>query len=159
MERRIIKAEVFMHTHDRRLINDRRKRPTPFPGKHIIFCGRRRTFRREEDKKTHIFVDHYSLKLFITILLLLLLSVFDAYLTLALVKERVIVEANPIMALYLEHGDLTFFLEKLLLTSVAVFIFCVFNHFSVTRISLSLAIIIYLGVVFYEVSIMNNFFM
>jgi len=147
-----------MSAYDRRIINDRRRQPTPFLSRHIISGGRRRSIRREADKKKHIFVDHYSLHLFVKILLLLILSVLDAYLTLALVKESVIVEANPIMALYLEHGDVTFFLEKLLLTSLSVFIFCVFNHFTVARISLSLAIIIYLGVVFYEVSIMNHFF-
>jgi len=144
--------------NDRRIIDDRRKQSTPFLSRHAIFGGRRKTIRREEDKKKHIFVDHYGLRLFMTLLLLLILSMLDAYLTLGLVKANNATEVNPIMALYLDQGGVTFFLEKFLFTSAAVFIFCVFNHFSITRISLTLAIIIYLGVVFYEVSIMNNFF-
>ena len=144
--------------NDRRIIDDRRKQSTPFLSRHTFFGGRRRTIRREEDKKKHIFVDHYGLRLFMTLLLLLILSMLDAYLNLGLVKANNATELNPIMALYLEQGSVTFFLEKFFFTSAAVFIFCVFNHFSITRISLALAIIIYLGVVFYEVSIMNNFF-
>jgi hypothetical protein len=91
-------------------------------------------------------------------LLLLILSIYDAYLTLTLVNEYNATELNPIMAFYLEHGSITFFLEKFLFTSVAAFIFCVFNHFAVARVSLSLAIIVYLGVVYYELSIMNSLF-
>ncbi len=142
----------------RRTIDDRRKRSTPCLSKYTISGGRRRTVRRKEDKRKHIFVDHYGPRLFVTLLLLLSLSMLDAYFTLALVKENVVAEANPIMATYLEHGDMTFLLEKFLFTSAAVLIFCVFNHFCLTRISLALAIIIYLGVVIYEVSIMNNSF-
>ena len=105
-----------------------------------------------------MFVDHYGFELFITLLLLLLLSVLDAYLTLSLITGNLAKEMNPIMALYLEHGTMTFFLEKILFTAAAIFIFCVFNHFAITRISLALAIILYFAVVSYEVSIMNNFF-
>jgi len=144
--------------NDRRLHADRRKQSTPFLSRHTIFGGRRRTTRREADKKKHILKDHYGLHLFVTLLFLLILSILDAYLTLGLVKATDAREFNPVMALYLEEGSVTFFLEKFLFTSIAIFIFCIFNHFSITRISLILAIILYLGVVFYEVSIINNFF-
>lgn len=122
-----------------------------------MFGGQRSTIRREEDKKTHYFVDNYSLRLFIALLFLLMLSISDAYLTLILVNAHIATEGNPIMAFLLQHSSITFFLGKLLFTSIAVFIFCVFNHFGTTKISLALAIIIYLGVVYYELSIMNNF--
>lgn len=123
-----------------------------------IYSGRRETIRREVDKKKFILVDNYSPRLFIILLLLLLLSITDAYLTLSLVKVSNATELNPIMALYLEHGTFTFFLEKFLFTSVAVFIFCVLNNFAVARVSLALAIIFYFGLVFYELNIMSNFF-
>jgi hypothetical protein len=154
----MISLKSRLHIDNRRIIHDRRKQSAPFLSRHTIFGGRRRTIRRKEDRNKHVFVDHYGLRLFITLLLLLILSMLDAYLTLTLVRANNAIELNPIMALYLEHGNMTFFLAKFLFTSAAVFIFCVFNHFSLTRISLALAIIIYLGVVFYELSIMNNFF-
>ena len=140
----------------KRIIDDRRKQSTPFLSRQTIFGGRRRTIRREADKGKYIFFDSYDLRLFITLLLLLILSVSDAYLTLTLVKTYSATELNPIMAVYLEHGSITFFLEKFLFTSVAVFIFCIFNHFAVARVSLSLAIIFYLGVVYYELIIMSG---
>lgn len=123
-----------------------------------IYSGRRETIRREVDKKKYILLDNYSPRLFIILLLLLLLSITDAYLTLSLVKVSNATELNPIMALYLEHGTFTFFLEKFLFTSVAVLIFCVLNNFAVARVSLALAIIFYFGLVFYELNIMSNFF-
>ncbi len=147
------------HIDDRRIIDDRRKQSTLFLSRQTIFGGlRKRTFRREEDKKKHIFIDNYGLWLFITLLLLLILSISDAYLTLILVKALNATEVNPTMAFYLEHGNITFFLVKILFTSVAIFIFCIFNNFAVARISLALAIIIYVGVVYYELSILPNFF-
>ena len=143
---------------DRRIIGDRRKLSTAFLSRQSIYSGRRETIRREVDKKKYSLVDNYSPRLFIILLLLLLLSVTDAYLTLSLVNVSNTKELNPIMALYLEHGTFTFFLEKFLLTSVAVFIFCVLNNFAVARVSLALAIIFYFGLVFYELNIMSNFF-
>lgn len=154
----VIAVKDRVHIDDRRIIDDRRKKSTPFLSRQTIFGGLRKTIRREEDKKKHIFIDNYGLRLFITLLLLLILSISDAYLTLTLVNAHNATEVNPIMALYLEHGSITFFLVKFLFTSVAVFIFCVFNNFAVARISLALAIIIYVGVVYYELSIMNNVF-
>ena len=147
-----------VHINDKRILDDRRKQSTSFLSRQTISGGRRRTIRRQGDKRKHIFLDNYGLLLFIILLLLLLLSITDAYLTLALVKAYSATELNPIMAFYLEYGTITFFLQKFLFTSVAIFIFCVFNHFAVVRVSLALAIIIYLGVVQYELSIMNNLF-
>ena len=152
----LMAANDRVHMDHQRIIDDRRKRSTQFLSRQTIFGGRRRTIRREADREKHIFLDNYDLRLFITLLLLLILSITDAYLTLALIKTCNATELNPIMAVYLEHGSITFFLEKFLFTSVAVFIFCVFNHFAAARVSLSLAIIIYLGVVYYELIIMSG---
>ena len=154
----VIAVKDRVHMNDRRIIDDRRKQSTPFLSRQTIIGGRRRTHRRKEDRGKHIFLDNYGLRLFITLLFLLILSISDAYLTLTLVKAYNASELNPIMALYLEHGSITFFFEKFLFTSVAVFIFCVFNHFAAARVSLSLAIILYLGVVYYELIIMNSLF-
>lgn len=141
---------------DRRIVGDRRNLRTRFLSKHTIFGGRRRIIRRRADEKTHILVDNYDLRIFIFILLLLILSISDAYLTLTLVKTYKAIELNPIMALYLEAGNITFFLEKFLITSMAVFIFCIFNHRGVTRVTLALSIIIYSGLVYYEVTLLNS---
>jgi hypothetical protein len=144
------------HINDRRIINDRRKKSTLFLSRQT--GGQSKTTRRQEDKKKYIFVNDYGVRLLIPLLLLLILSISDAYFTLALVRAHDATEVNPIMALYLEHGNVTFFLAKFLFTSLAVFIFCVFNRFVVAKISLALAIIIYGCLVYYELSIMHTFF-
>ncbi len=149
-----MKARAYIA--DKRLVKDRRKLPTSLLSRQAIFGGRRSIIRRETDRKTHILIDNYGLLLFVMLLLLLLLSISDAYLTLTLVKGCNATELNPIMALCLEHGNITFLVEKFLFTSVAIFIFCVLNHFAAARISLALAIIIYFGVVYYELSILNK---
>ena len=154
----LIAMKDRVHTSNTRIIDDRRKQSTPFLSRQTIYGGRRKTIRREEDKGKNIFLDNYSLRLFITLLLLLILSISDAYLTLTLVKTCSATELNPIMAFYLELGSITFFVQKFLFTSVAVLILCVFNHFAVARISLTLAIILYFGIVYYELSILNNLF-
>lgn len=108
--------------------------------------------------RTNILVDNYDPRIFIVLLILLMLMISDAYLTLTLVKTYKTIELNPIMALYLANGSILFFLAKFLLTSVAVVIFCIFNRFAFARISMALTIIIYLGLVCYELSLLSGFF-
>jgi len=143
---------------DRRIVPDRRKQPTPFISRHTYMSGRRRTLRREEDKKKYSFVDWYSPRLLITLLFLLILSMLDAYFTLTLIREHGIAEANPIMAFYLEGGNISFIIEKLLFTKVSIFIFCLYNNFTITKFSLASSIIIYSAVVLYELNIVYKFF-
>lgn len=145
--------------NNRRITGDRRKQSTLFLSRQTICGGRRKNIRRKGDRGKLIFLDNYGPRLFITLLLLLILSISDAYLTLILIKTCGATELNPIMAFYLEKGSITFFLQKFLFTSLAVFIFCLFNHSVVVKISLALAIILYLGIVYYEVSILNKFFL
>jgi hypothetical protein len=58
-------------------------------------------------------------KTFAAVMIIVLLSVLDAYLTLDLVN-RGAEELNPIMAYYLKQGPLTFFAVKYLLTWAAL---------------------------------------
>jgi hypothetical protein len=114
-------------TKDSRNQSDRRNSPTPIFSRFAIYGGQRKIIRRGYDKGEHLFVDLYSTRLFIAVLALLLLSVFDAYMTLTLIDRGSVYEANPFMAYFLDHG-----------------IF----HF--TRIGLPVAIKIYILIVAYE---------
>jgi len=143
---------------DRRIVPDRRKQPPFFASRHAFIVGRRKIIRRELDKKKYIFVDWYSPQLLITLLFLLILSLLDAYFTLTLIKEHGVAEANPIMAFYLECGDISFITGKFLFSTASIFIFCLYNNFFVTKVSLASSIIIYLVVILYELNIMYKFF-
>lgn len=67
---------------------------------------------------------NYGAGTFALILLIVLLSIVDAYLTLLLVTNGAI-ELNPIMAFYLKWGPLAFFGIKYFLTCSAVIMFLI----------------------------------
>ncbi len=112
------------------------------------------TVRRTEDKKSHLFVDLYSTRLLAAVILLLLLSSLDAYLTLSLIYKGRVIEANPIMAYFLDYGILPFTFVKITITSTALIVLCLFKNVNLTRISVPLTIKIYLAVIAYECYLM-----
>ncbi len=141
---------------DNRIIRDRRKYPTPLISRYSFYGGQRKMSRRETDRKQHIFVDQYSTSLFIILLLLLILSLFDGFFTFILIKHNIVFEANPIMAFFLGYDHVSFFAVKFLITGVSVLIFCLCKNNYVTKIFLGVAVIIYLSIVLYELNIIHN---
>jgi len=142
--------ETTISTKDSRNQLDRRKTPTPIISRYSLSGGQRRTIRRDYDKGTHLFVDLYSTRLFIAVLVLLLLSCFDAYMTLTLIDQGRVYEANPLMAYFLDHGIFHFTVAKLILTITSICILCLFKNVKLTRIGLPFAINIYLLIIAYE---------
>jgi len=132
---------------------DRRVKPTPFLSRYTLTGGRRKAVRRNDDRRKHIFVDLYDTRLFIAIFILLILNVLDGYLTLILVQENIIVEANPIMAFCLDYGHVPFFWVKYLLMAVSLLIFCIFRGFKLSNISLAGSIMLYASVLIYQLRI------
>jgi hypothetical protein len=106
--------------HEKRYGVDRRKRTIP-PFRFLIFGGRRRHVRREEDMKGIVFMDSYSQSLFAVIISILCLSLIDGVMTLHLIGHGA-KELNPIMAYFLDKGTVVFITAKYILTSVAVII-------------------------------------
>ena len=72
--------------------------------------------------------DAHSPKILIVILLIILLSITDAYLTLHL-TSRGAVKLNPIMAYYLDHSPLAFFGMKYLLTCASIIVILMIKDF------------------------------
>ncbi|MEW6570900.1 MAG: DUF5658 family protein [Nitrospirota bacterium] len=99
-------------------------------------------------------MDRYSAKLFVVLLFLLVLSLLDAFFTLLLMQERNVIEINPFMATLLQSGVTPFIVIKFMITSIALFVFCLCKNFVVTRVFLGLVIFVYLTVILYEVLIM-----
>ncbi len=129
---------------------DRRKCPTPIFSRYTFSGGRRRIIRRRDNKKQHLFVDLYSTRLLIAIIGLLCLSCLDAYMTLELIDKGKVFEANPIMAYFLDFGILPFTTIKFIITATALVILCLFKNVNITRISLPIAIKIYILIIMYE---------
>lgn len=133
-----------------RTCHERRKHPTPIFSKYTFFGGRRKTIRKE-DRETHLFVDLYSTRLLVAVILLLLLSCLDAFLTLLLIDRGTVIEGNPIMARILEYGTFPFVTIKFVITALAITVLTLFKNVKITRFSLPFAIKIYIVVIAYEI--------
>lgn len=130
---------------------DRRHRPTPLFSRYTMWGGRRKTVRRTHEKRSHLFVDLYSARLLFLVATIIILSCIDAYLTLLLIEKGKVVEANPIMATLLSYGIFHFVFVKYVITAVALLMLCLLKNARITRISLPLALKLYICVIIYEV--------
>jgi hypothetical protein len=142
---------------ERRSFKDRRSKPTS-PFTLASLRGRRRQVRREEDASVHRYVDLYDWDIVSLILLILLLSLSDAFLTLLLI-EMGSSEINPVMAFFLEFGPLHFVLSKYALTalgSIWLLIhknFQFFNRTLTVRSVLVYILFLYSCLIVYELSL------
>ena len=119
---------------ERRSGKDRRKNyQAQF--KYFLINGRREVARREEDRTRSYFFDRYNQRMFAVITAILMLSIFDALLTLILI-ERGSSELNPVMAYFLEFGPLPFIIAKYLLTSFGVVVLLIFKNVFINKINM-----------------------
>lgn len=130
---------------------DRRSCPTPLFSRYTLWGGRRKMVRRTHEKRAHLFVDLYSARLLFIVGTIIFLSCTDAYLTLALIERGKVVEANPVMDALLSRGVLPFIVVKFAVTAAALLVLCLFKNARITRISLPLALKVYLCVIAYEI--------
>ena len=129
---------------------DRRESPTPIMSRYTFLGGRRKVVRRENDKKGHIYVDLYSARLMAAVVSLLFLSCIDAFMTLELIGQGKVVEANPVMAYVMSFGTMSFTLVKFGITAFSLTVLCLFKNVKITRVCLPIAIKMYVLVVIYE---------
>ena len=107
-----------VHLHDRRLLKDRRLKPTS-PLTIASLFGSRKYARRQEDKKTYYYVDIYNRRQVTMFLTILMLSVVDGFLTLHLLNMGA-EEINPVMRYFLQLGAMPFFLAKYSMSAIAL---------------------------------------
>jgi hypothetical protein len=102
---------------DKRAAPDRRRF-----GWRTVFFGftrsRRRDFRRTDESDV-LFIDRHHPWLFFLAVGTMLMSCFDAFMTLQLI-DRGMVEVNPIMAAVLGHGTSYFAISKMLMTGTGI---------------------------------------
>jgi len=141
---------------ERRTNPDRRKQPTPFISKYTFIGGRRSIIRRKTERRKYIFIDSYNSRLLVPLLSLMIFSMTDACLTLFLIKNGPVIEANPVMAFYLEYGSVPFILVKSTISIMSILLFCMFKNLRIARVSMAFAIIFYFSVILYEISMFYN---
>jgi len=112
---------------DRRSRIDRRaKQASPFSL--VSLRGSRKTIRRAEDRSKHFYVDLYGFDESLLFVLILMLSVADAFLTLELVGGGM-TEMNYVMYYYMQLGPLPFVLIKYFLTAVGVILLLIHKNY------------------------------
>ncbi|MBI4776608.1 MAG: hypothetical protein HY788_20930 [Deltaproteobacteria bacterium] len=125
----------------RRVLKDRRRKPTnPFGP--WAFKGRRRTVRRLEDRRRTPCVDQYDLRLFLVSILIVLLCTADGLYTILHVSNGA-VEVNPFMDSLLRMGPEYFFYMKYMLTALCVFLLVLYRYHPVARIMMMGVVTLY----------------
>jgi len=133
-----------------------RRQDEGLPGLWYLFFGRRKEVRRDADNRESYFLDHFSLRIFIVIIGIILLSLTDALLTLYLIRHGA-AEVNPIMEHFLRYGPLPFLAAKYLLTTASIVLLLIYKnvHIFGTRIRAKylfiLIFLIFASVVLWEV--------
>ena len=104
-----------------------RREKEGLPGLRYLFFGRRKEMRRDEDNRESYFLDHFSLRIFIVIIAIILLSLTDALLTLYLIRHGA-AEVNPVMEHFLRYGPLPFLAAKYLLTTASIVLLLIYKN-------------------------------
>ena len=75
-----------MEDYDKRILSDRRKKPTKGLSRYTFF-GRRRTFRRKTDQERGGYTDRYSAGLFFLLILIIGLNILDSFFTMIILDH------------------------------------------------------------------------
>jgi hypothetical protein len=141
-----------MGKSDKRVLHDRRKRATPGLSRFTLW-GRRRTFRREEDRKSGGYVDRYSSGLLFLLTFIVGLNVLDVLFTM-IILDNGGWEINPIVRSVIQvYGD-GFWVWKFGIVSVPLILLCLHSKFRmVSTIIFGISVCITI-VVLYEIYLM-----
>ena len=137
---------------DERILNDRRKKPTPALSWYT-FLGRRKEFRRKSDQEKGGYVDRYSSKLFLFLVLILGLNILDVLFTMIILDNKGW-ELNPIVQSVMNiHGD-RFWIWKFAIVSLSLTLLCLHSKFRpVKQIIVGLSLI-YLLTILYQLLVL-----
>jgi hypothetical protein len=139
---------------DKRILRDRRRKNTPSFSR-FIFFGRRKTFRRKEDKQRGGYVDRYSSALFFFLVLILGLNLLDALFT-TIILDRGGVELNPVVRSVINlYGD-RFWVWKFGIVSLSVVLLCIHSKFASAKAILLGINIVYLVVILHQALLIIN---
>ncbi|MEW6374811.1 MAG: DUF5658 family protein [Thermodesulfobacteriota bacterium] len=138
-----------MRKFDRRVLQDRRKQPLSILS-WVTLWGRRRTFRREEDKKRGGYVDRYSVGLLFLLVLIVGLNGLDALLTI-MVLDNGGWEINPIVRSVIElYGD-KFWVWKFVIVSFSLILLCIHHKFRMVLTIILSTSVLMITVVLYQI--------
>jgi hypothetical protein len=137
---------------DRRIQRDRRRQPTPGLSRHT-FLGRRKSFRRKEDREKGGYVDRYSSKLFMAIVAILIFNLLDVVFTMTILGWGG-KELNPIVYSIIQLYDNKFWIWKFGIVSTSLIMLCLHSKFSRVKSIIGAIGSLYAAVVVYQIYLM-----
>lgn len=129
--------------------NDRRRRPTPMVSLHTFFGGRRRQARRVGEAEG-AFVDLYSPRLAVLLLVFFTLTVFDSVATLFYLSKGG-EELNPIAQWMIDQGNTEFVVIKGVLTGMCVLFVMLHKNFRYARCAIAVGFSFYFALAIYHI--------
>lgn len=126
---------------EHRHISDRRQKPTPLFSKYM-FVGHRHKNRRKTDPKYDYYVDRYSMRSVLVMLIIIALCAADAAFTIYHLR-RGATEINPLMNFALSLGTSYFLIFKYVLTSAGLFFLLTHKNFFLARLATMTIIAMY----------------
>jgi hypothetical protein len=138
-----------LRNSDRRILKDRRRRPTQGLSKFIL-RGQRISFRRDEDRGAGGYVDRYGPGLLFLLVLILGLNVLDAFLTMMILEDGGW-EMNPVVDFAIQlYGD-QFWVWKFVTVSLPLILLCLHSKFRLVMHVLLGISAVYISVILFQV--------
>ena len=134
--------------------SDRRLKPTPMLSRYTFFRGRRSSFRRREDRLRGGYVDRYGHRLFTVLLWIVVLNIFDALFT-HMILDCGGTELNPVADWAITVFGNHFIVWKLAVIGCGLLLLCLHSKFRIAKAVIAMAVILYSGVVFYQIVLMS----
>ena len=128
---------------ERRAVADRRRRPTPMFSRYVLWGGRRRSIRRDEEREG-AFVDIHGPGTLLVVLAIVALNVLDAYFTLLFLSHGG-EELNPLVEVLLksEWHPWPFILLKTIGIGLACAFLMIAKHFRSARVGMAFVFVGY----------------
>jgi len=134
--------------------SDRRLKPTPMLSRYTFSRGRRSSFRRREDRLRGGYVDRYGHRLFTVLLWIVVLNIFDALFT-HMILDCGGTELNPFADWAITAFGHHFIVWKLAVIGCSLLLLCLHSKFRIAKAAIAMAVILYSGVVFYQIVLMS----
>ncbi|MGB9699647.1 MAG: DUF5658 family protein [Thermodesulfobacteriota bacterium] len=136
---------------ERRVLKDRRKKPTPILSRYT-FWGRRKEFRRKTDQERGGYVDRYSPGILFFMTLIIGLNILDAIFT-TMILDLGGYELNPIVrSVIFLYGD-NFWLWKFGVVSASLILLCLHSKFRMVKPIIFGITLIYIAVISYQLQL------
>jgi hypothetical protein len=134
---------------NRRTLDDRRRQPTPVLSRFTL-QGRRKSFRRKEDRERGGYVDRYGSGLLFLIVLIAGLNILDAFFTMMILEDGGL-EINPIVHNVIQiYGD-RFWIWKFGMVSVPLILLCIHNKFRLAIPAILGISAVYMTVILFQI--------